>query len=145
MTGKQLLEVADGDDNVAESLVGMYDVSQVLAERIVAVAEPYARIATILVDRAFLNLVRAHKTPKGTVMTPETIKMLGDLFDHVLFMALDQEDNTAYVNKGLVVLGSSMDQFPQGLNYWRVIPAMRMLLPRLIEIQLENCDKAAAE
>jgi hypothetical protein len=144
MTREQLSEVADGDENLVESLVGMYDIPQQLAERIVAVAEPYARISTVLVGRAFCNLVWSHKPLKGPA-TPETIKVLRDLFDYVLLMALGQEDCAAYVNKGLVVLGSTMDQYPQGLNYLRVLPAMRLLLPRLAEIQLESREEAATE
>lgn len=131
------LETPMDTADTIQRLMGMYELEGELANRIIGVALPYAGIACTGIDSAFCHVVNSHR--RGAVPLPEaTIRTLGDLCVAVLRTAFEKAPNAAYLNQAFRLLGHPNPQFMEDLNYMHVLPAMWMLMPRLVEIQIAS-------
>lgn len=143
-----LAEVRDKIDTAA-TLQSMYDLAEDVVLEIIGAASPYAWVACTLIDSNFHGVVDSYARRGGSV-TPVTIQVLGELVEAVLHKAHENAKGVEYLKTAFFLLGLPRPGLPEELDYQRVLPAMWLLMPRLVAIRLESlaspqADQAAGE
>ncbi len=128
--------------DTAGQLQSIYSLSEEAVMDIMAAA-PYAMFACSLIDLYFGRVVEAAE--KRGRLTPLMIEILGDFVMTLLDKAQKESEIILYLHAGFRVLGHDTTDFPGELDYQRVLPTMRLLVPRLVAIRLESLAAPQAE
>lgn len=128
--------------DTAARLQSMYDLSEGITRDIMGAA-PYAEFSCILIDLHFARVVEISSMRSS--LTSLAVEVLGDLVTSLLDKAQQAPEVIPYLHAGFRALGHGNPDFPEGLDYQRAVPAMRLLLPRLVEIRLESLTQPRAE
>jgi len=137
-----LSEVRDRVD-VAQRLQEMYSLPDDVAVEIMAAA-PYARFTCTVLDVTFTRLLDDVSRRQPGTFTAESVEALGTLVGLVLKDAEERGLGADSLNRVFRLMGHSDPGFPEELNYNRALPAMRLLLPRLIEMRLQGTSHSGS-